>query len=69
MMLCLCHAGFKVICQRRGEHVNLQCRREAMWSGGVISTCLETNYFHVHSRVSFIMKMKEKVPLKHIMKT
>jgi hypothetical protein len=59
MMLCLCHAGFKVICQRRGGHVYLQCGREAMCSGGSISVCLETSYFHVHSRLSFTLKMEE----------
>ena len=59
MMLGLCHAGFKVICQRRGGHVYLQCGREAMWSGDGMSMCLETNYFHVRSRLSCIMKMEE----------
>jgi len=68
-MFCLCQAGFKVICQRRGGHVYLQCGREAMWSSGWMSMCLETSYFRVHSRLSFIMRMEKQVSLKHILKT
>jgi hypothetical protein len=69
VMFCLCHAGFKVICQRRGGHVYLQCSRKAMCSSGWMSMCLETSCFRVHSRLSFNMKMEDQVSLKHILKT